>query len=144
MKKVFIGLLIVAAGAAAFFFLRKKQSIISESNLQKEWIIGKWNLDSIQLSKDTNDKFTPGIIGIVAPDLKKYRYEFKEGGFVLLSDSLTKDSSKYEWNKKDQLIWKQHPADTSGEVFNVSIPHKDSLLLQSTDSVVLLFTKVKE
>jgi len=144
MKKVFIGLLIVAAGAAAIFFLRKKQTTISKSNLQKEWIIGKWKLDSIHLSKDSNDKFTSGIIGIVAPDLMKYRYEFKTNGAIVLVDSLTKDSSNYEWNKKDQLVWKEHPADTSGEIFNVSIPHKDSLTLQSTDSVVLLFTKVKE
>lgn len=144
MKKVFIGLLIVAAGAAAFFFFRKKQTTISDSNLQKEWIIGKWKLDSIHSSKDSTDKFTSGIIGIVASDLMKYRYEFKPGGAIVLVDSLTKDSSKYEWNKKDQLIWKENPADTSGEIFNVSIPHKDSLLLQSTDSAVLLFTKVKE
>ena len=144
MKKVFIGLLIVAAGVAAFFLLRKKTNIISETNLQQEWIIGKWKLDSIYLSKDSNDKTTPGIIGIIAPDLMKYRYEFKPGGSVVLVDSLTKDSSNYDWNKKDQLIWKEHPADTSGEIFNVSIPHKDSLLLQSTDSVVLLFTKLKE
>ncbi|HKO82494.1 MAG TPA: hypothetical protein VJU78_18920 [Chitinophagaceae bacterium] len=144
MKKVFIGLLIVAAGAAAFFFLRKKQTTITSNNLQKEWIIGKWKLDSIHLSKDSNDKSIPGIIGIIAPDLMKYRYEFKPGGSVVLVDSLTKDSSNYDWNKKDQLIWKEHPADTSGEIFNVSIPHKDSLLLQSTDSVVLLFTKLKE
>ena len=144
MKKVFIGLLIVAAGTAAFFLLRKKQTTITSNNLQKEWIVGKWKLDSIHLSKDSNDKFTSGIIGIIAPDLMKYQYEFKTGGSVVLVDSLTKDSSKYEWNKKDQLVWKEHPADTVGEVFNVSIPHKDSLTLQSTDSVVLLFTKVKE
>lgn len=144
MKKVFIGLLIIAAGAGAFFFLQKKQRPISNNNLQKEWIIGKWRLDSILLSKDSGNKFTAGIIGIIAPDLMRYQYEFNQGGFVLLSDSLTKDSSKYEWNKNDQLVWKEHPTDTSGEVFNVSLPHKDSLHLQSGDSTVLLFTKVKE
>ena len=144
MKKVFIGLLILAAGAGAFFFLRKKQNNIASNNIQKEWVVGKWKLDSIILSKDSNDKFTQGIIGIVAPDLMKYRYEFKTSGSVLLTDSLTKDSSNYEWNKKNQLVWKENPADTSGEIFNVSIPHKDSLILQSTDSAVLLFTKVKE
>lgn len=144
MKKVFTGLLILAAGAGAFFFLRKKQNSIASNDIQKEWVIGKWKLDSIILSKDSNDKFTPGIIGIVAPDLMKYRYEFKTGGSVLLTDSLTKDSSNYEWNKKNQLVWKENPADTSGEIFNVSIPHKDSLILQSTDSAILIFTKVKE
>ena len=143
MKKVFIGLLILAAGAGAFFFLRKTQNSIASNNIQKEWVIGKWKLDSIILSKDSNDKFTPGIIGIIAPDLMKYRYEFKPGGSVLLTDSLTKDSTNYEWNKKDQLVWKEHPADTSNNVFTVSTLSKDSLILQSKDSVILLFTKVK-
>ena len=106
MKKVFIGLLILAAGAGAFFFLQKKETSTTDNTIHKEWIIGKWKLDSIHLSKDSNDKFTPGIIGIVAPDLMKYQYEFKDGGSVLLSDSLTKDSSRYEWNEKNQLVWK--------------------------------------
>jgi hypothetical protein len=55
----------------------------------------------------------------------KYQYEFKTGGFVLLVESLANDSSNYKWNKKDQLPGKEHPADTSGNIFNVSIPHKD-------------------
>jgi hypothetical protein len=83
---------------------------------------------------------------MIEPDLMKYHYEFKKDGSISVSlgDSLTKDSSRYEWNKKDQLIWKEYPTDTTGEVFNVSIPHKDSLVVQSQDSSVLLFTKVKE
>jgi len=146
MKKVFIGLLILAAGAATFFLLQKKDKPITRNNIQKEWIIGKWKLDSLHFLKDSNDNFLVGIMGMVEPNLKKYHYEFTKDGSISVSlgDSLTKDSSRYEWNKKDQLIWKEYPTDTTGEVFNVSIPHKDSLVVQSQDSSVLLFTKVKE
>src|SRR5687767_921506 len=146
MKKVFIGLLMLAAGAATFFLLQKKDKPITRNNIQKEWIIGKWKLDSLHFLKDSNDNFLVGIMGMVEPNLKKYHYEFKKDGSISVSlgDSLTKDSSRYEWNKKDQLIWKEYPTDTTGEVFNVSIPHKDSLVVQSQDSSVLLFTKVKE
>ena len=146
MKKIFIGLLIIAAGAVIFFLLQKKDKLITSNNIQKEWIIGKWKLGSIILPKDSNDNFVAGIIGIIEPDLRKYQYEFKKDGAISfwLEDSLTKDSSRYEWNKAGQLVWKEHPADTSGDVFKVSIPVKDSLVLQSSDSVVLLFTKLKE
>ena len=146
MKKVFIGLLMLAAGAATFFLLQKKDKPITGNNIQKEWIIGKWKLDSLHFLKDSNDNFLVGIMGMVELNLKKYHYEFTKDGSISVSlgDSLTKDSSRYEWNKKDQLIWKEYPADTTGEVFNVSIPHKDSLVVQSQDSSVLLFTKVTE
>lgn len=146
MKKVFIGLLMLAAGAATFFLLQKKDKPITRNNIQKEWIIGKWKLDSVLLPKDTNVNFIAGIMKMIEPDLMKYHYEFKKDGSISVSlgDSLTKDSSRYEWNKKDQLIWKEYPTDTTGEVFNVSIPHKDSLVVQSQDSSVLLFTKVKK
>ena len=145
MKKVFIGLLILAAGAATLFLLQKKDKHITGHGIQKEWIVGKWKLDSILLPKDSSDNFAAGILGIVAPDLMKYHYEFKKEGaiFFSLGDSLMKDSSRYEWNKKDQLIWKEYPADTSGDIFNVSILNKDSLTLQSEDSTTLLFTKLK-
>ena len=88
-----------------------------------------------------------GIPGIVAPDLMKYRYELKKDGAISFSlgDSLTKDSSRYEWNKENQLAWKEYPADTSSNnVFKVSTLNKDSLVLQAEDSSILLFTKVKE
>jgi hypothetical protein len=145
MKKVFIGLLILAAGAATFCLLQKKEKPIIGNNIQKESIIGKWKLDSILLPKDSNNNFTAGIMGIVAPDLMKYHYEFKKTGAIFLSlgDSLTKDSSRYEWNKKDQLVRKEYPADTVGDIFTVSTLNNDSLALQSEDSVILLFRKLK-
>lgn len=147
MKKVFIGLLILAAGAATFFLLQKKDKPNTGNNIQKEWIVGKWKLDSIILPKDSTGNFMAGIMGIIAPDLVKYRYEFKKDGAISFSsgDSLTKGSSRYEWMKENQLVWKEYPADTSDNIFNISTLTRDSLVLQSQDSAAtLLFTKAKK
>ena len=145
MKKLFIGLLIVAAGAAIFFLLQKKDKPLTATNFQQEKIIGQWKLDSIHFVNDSNDNFMPGIMGMVDSNLRKYHYEFTKDGSIAFSlgDSLIKDSSAYEWNKENQLVWKENPTDTSGDVFNVSQLTNDSLTLQSKDSSVLLFTKVK-
>ena len=85
------------------------------------------------------------IMGMIDPNLRKYHYEFKKDGAISLSlgDSLTKDSSRYEWNKKGQFIWKEYPADTSGNIFIVSMSGEDSLLLQSEDSVILTIHEVE-
>ena len=145
MKKVFIGLLIIAAGTAAYYLLQKKNSPVTGNTIQQENTIGKWKLDSLYALKDTSNNFMLGIIGIIEPDLRKYNYEFKKDGSISLSigDSLTADKSRYEWNKNNQLTWKEHPADTTGELFTVSLLNTDSRSLLSADSAVLLFTKVK-
>ena len=141
MKKLFIGLLIAAAGAAIFFLLIKKQKPVA-NNFQQEQIIGKWKLDSLWSLKDFNAHI---IQGLFDPKLKKYEFEFRRNGYIFqfADDSLTKDSSMYKWNGQNQFVWTQYPADTSGEEFTVSLLSKDSMQLQSKDSSVLLFTKVK-
>lgn len=145
MKKAFIGLLIVAAGAATYYLLQKENNPATTNTIQQEKIIGKWKLDSLYTLKDSANNSMLGIIGIIEPDLKKYNYEFKKDGAITLSvgDSLTADSSRFEWNKNDQLTWMEHPADTSGELFTVSLLNSNNLRLLSADSVVLQFTKLK-
>ena len=142
MKKLFIGLLMIAAGTAIFILLTKKDKTITANKFRQEQIIGKWKLDSLWSLKDSNTHF---IKGLFDPQLKKYHYEFKKDGsiFQFVDDSLTKDSSRYEWANENQLAWKEYLADTSVEVFNISLLDKDSMKLQSKDSSVLLFTKVK-
>ena len=144
MNKLFIGLLIVAIGAGAFFYLRKKDKPTG-NDIKKEWIVGKWKIDSLTSGKGSSDNFLVGIMGLVDPNTLKYHYEFTKNGAILrsLNDSLTKDSSRYEWDKEDQLIWKEDPADSTGSVLLVAKLNKDSLLLQNKDSTTILFTKVK-
>ena len=143
MNKLFIGLLIVAAGAGTFFLFQKKNKP-AKSYVQKDLIIGKWKLDSLYSLKDSGSNVMPDVMELVDPHLKKYEYKFtKEGAVELwLKDSITKDSTRYEWIKEDQLAWKEYPANKTTEVFDVSV-YRDSLSMQSKDSVILLFTKAK-
>jgi hypothetical protein len=145
MKKIFIGLLIVAAGAAIFFLLKKTNKPVITSHIQQQQIIGKWKLDSLMLPNDSTSDFLVDIMGLVDPHLKKYEYEFTKDGAISLSldDSLTKDSLRYVWNDKGQLLWKEYPIDTVGTVFDIPTLNQDSLLLRSDDSTTLVFKRIK-
>ena len=145
MKKLFIGLLIIAAGVASFFYLRKKDNTTVTSDIKKEWIVGQWKIESIQLGKDSANNFMVGIMGLVDSNTMKYNYEFTKEGNILrvLGDSISKDTSLYEWNKKNQLVWKEDKTDSTGSTLTVATLNKDSLQLQTVDSTSFLFTKTK-
>lgn len=141
--KLFIGLLIIAAGAGAFFFLRNKKSK-TNSSFQKELLIGQWKLDSIDVkAKDSAGQFV-AFIAAIDSNFYKYRYDVREDGNILTSvgDSVIADTTHYEWTKKNELAWKENQNDSS-EVFIVTKLNGDSLLLQSKDSAVFFFTKLK-
>ena len=144
MNKLLIGLLIIAAGAGAFFYFRNKKQSSTENSIQKELLIGKWKMESIQTGKDSSNSFLVGIMGTVDSNLLKYGYEFTKEGNILrsLGDSITKDSSRYEWNKKDQLVWKDDSKDVSTALHIFKL-NKDSLQVESSDSTIILFTKSK-
>ena len=130
MNKLFIGLLIVAAGAGAFFLLRQKKSNNSTTKINKEWIIGQWKTEN-------------SIPGDSAFHL--FRYDFlKEGHIVrFLNDSSTADTIHYEWKKNNELRWSGNALDTTIKEFAVIKLSIDSLQLQTKDSAVILFTKIK-
>lgn len=87
----------------------------------------------------------PGFVLMIDSNLRKYNYEFTNDGSVAFSvgDSSVKHGSTYEWNKEKQLAWKRKATDSSADVFTISQLNDDSLALQSKDSSVLLFTKVR-
>jgi hypothetical protein len=120
MNKLLIGLLIIAAGVGAFFYFRNKKQSSTENSIQKELLVGKWKMESIQTGKDSSNSFLVGMMGTVDSNLLKYGYEFTKDGniFRSIGDSITKDSSRYEWNKKDQLVWKDNFKDS------VALPYK--------------------
>jgi hypothetical protein len=128
MNKLFIGLLIVAAGAGAFFLLRKKKSTTTTNDIKKEWIVGKWKADA---GKDSA--------------FSSYSYDFLKDGSILrsLNDSAKADTSHYEWNKNNALIWKEKAGDSTEKIFSVLKLTQDSLQVQAADSSTVLFTKVK-
>ncbi len=128
MKNVLIGLLIVAAGTGIFFLLRKKKDNPIVNEINKEWIVGKWKADA---GKDSA--------------FSQYSYDFLKDGNILrsLSDSVKTDTSHYEWNKANELVWKEKSGDSTSKTFSVIKLTKDSLQIQSKDSATILFTKLK-
>ena len=129
MNKLFIGLLIVAAGTGAFFLLRKKKTT-DANKINKEWIIGKWETDAVIPGDST---------------FRLFRYEFQKEGNILrsLNDSAKADTTHYEWNKKNDLVWSKKPGDSTGRIYSVIKLTTDSLQVRSEDSTMILFTKVK-
>jgi hypothetical protein len=130
MKKLLIGLLVVAAGTGIFFFACKQKDKPVTQELKKEMIIGQWTTQS-----------TPGNDS----SFNQYRYEFqKEGQLVKsLNDSVKADTAHYEWNKDNELVWKENATDSAGKNFTVLKLTADSLQVQGKDSVTILFTKLK-
>ena len=130
MNKLFIGLLIVAAGAGTFILLRKKTNTEFSSDIKKEWIIGKWKTNAV-MANDSN--------------FSKYQFDFQKNGNVIrsLNDSVKVDTSRYEWNKSNQLVWKEKLSDTTGKVYAVVKLTQDSLQVRSKDSMSFLFIKAK-
>ena len=128
MNKLLIGLLLVAAGAGIFFLLRKKKNETTTNDIKKEWILGKWKADA---GKDSA--------------FSSYRYDLLKDGSILrsLNDSAKVDTSHYEWNKNNELVWKQNASDSTGNIFSVVKLTLDSLQVQSKDSVTILFIKLK-
>lgn len=128
MKNVFIGLLVVAAGAGVYFFVLKKKQKETKATINKEWVIGKWKAST---AKDSA--------------FNSYQYNFLKDGSVLrsVSDTVKADTLYYEWSKANELVWKEKASDSTGKIFAVIKQTSDSLQLQSTDSLVILFTKLK-
>jgi hypothetical protein len=129
MNKLFIGLLLVAAGAAAFFYFNRRTcNKPAQNSLTKEWILGKWKADA---GKDSA--------------FSKYSYDFLKDGNMLrsLNDSAKADTLYYEWNKNNELTWKENPGDSTGKFFSVQKLTPDSLRVQAADSSTVLFIKLK-
>lgn len=130
MKKTFIGLLIVAAvGAGIFLYLQKKSNPITTTEIRKELLIGKWQVESFQPVRDSLQS--------------KFRCNISADGIFLWSagDSLKTDSLHYEWKNKNELVVKEN--DSTSITYVITRLTADSLQWQTPDSVQTLLTKLK-
>ena len=142
MKTIFIVLLIAALGAAAYFYFSKKQKPSSAD--PKELIVGKWKIDSLDISrsKDTSFNLIALIFAAGDSNLHKYEFEFTRDGSII-EDNQGKpgDTSYYQFaSDKELLVWdKKDNAKT-----NWAINKLDSLQLvvQSKDSTFLSFERI--
>jgi hypothetical protein len=128
MKKIIIGLLIIAAGTAVFFLFRNNKNIAVTNEFPKDSILGKWK------PGEGNDS-----------NFSKFQFDFQKNGNVIrsLNDSAKADTSFYEWNKANQLIWNEKSGDSTGKVYQVTKLTKDSLQIQGADSSIVLYIRMK-
>jgi hypothetical protein len=142
MKKTILAVILLAAAGGAYYFLQMKKSS-SESNIQQKHIIGKWKLDSLNSESDSIN-LVIALIGTLNSNFLNYEYDFRKDGYVLkfLQDRMQKDTVRYEWTKDNLLLWKE-PGDSAGQNLTVVKLNKDSLLLQTKDSTVFYFKKLK-
>ena len=121
-------LLTAIAGYLLYSHLATKKNTTTSNNIKKEWILGKWKADA---GKDSA--------------FSSYNYDFLKDGNILrsLNDSAKADTSHYEWNKNNALIWKENAGDSTGKIFSVLKLTQDSLQVQSKDSDTILFIKLK-
>ena len=144
MNKLFIGLLIVAAGAGVFFLLRKKKNATTTNSIKKEWIVGKWKVDSFSAGKDSSIVF---FLYATDSNSKKEIHHFYKNSLLVTTypyDSLLKnDTSYYKWGKNNELVCKGKVSDSTGIIFSVAKLTPDSLKVQTKDSAIILFTKLK-
>lgn len=131
MNKLLIGLLVIAAGAGAYFLLKKKKETTVSTNINKEWIMGKWKPESPHAVKDS-----------LQP---QFSYEFQKDGIALrsISDTVKADTVSYAWKEKNRILIKQNPADTTGVEFTVTKLTQDSLQVTGADNSGTLFIKMK-
>ncbi|HYV54234.1 MAG TPA: hypothetical protein VE933_06610 [Chitinophagaceae bacterium] len=143
MKKLFIGLLIIAAGAGTYYFLQKKKSNIAQ-HLDKELLVGQWKVNAVHVSPGDSANLA-AILLLNDSTLKNTQYDFRKDGHFAQTphDAAKKDSSYYEWNNKNELLIKESPGDSLSEIYTVNKLDKDSLVLQSKDSAVFVFTRIK-
>lgn len=144
MKILFTVLLIAAIGGGAYYYFSTRSNS-SPQEAQKELIIGKWKMDSLDIHEKDSAAGIAILLLALDSNLVRYEYDFKTNGNVLVSlpDSANTDTSHYEWNDQDQLVWREYLSDSTTEVFSVVLLNQDSLVLQSQDSTKAFFHRAQ-
>ena len=146
MKKLILAVILVAvAGGAVYYLLQKKKQ--GNPSINKELVIGKWKIDSLVYKKDsTNDGLA---LHLIAWDsiARKQEYDFQVNGELFISlpnDPVSKkDTFSFAWGKDRELLWKDKHSDSTTESMTVIKLDKKDLVLQSADSTLVYFKKVK-
>ena len=146
MKKNILAVILVAAAGGAVYYLlqQKKHEILS---INKELMIGRWKIDSLDSQKDSTRDGLALILVAMDSSAKKQVYDFQTNGQVFVSlpnDYLSKkDTSSFAWGKDKELLWRDNHSDSTTESMTVIKLDKKDLVLRSTDSVLIYFKKAE-
>jgi hypothetical protein len=146
MKKMLLAVIVMAtAGGALYYFLQNKKHS-SENNFQKDLIIGKWKIDSLEIKNDSA-KSDIGLLLFAMDSVERQKvYEVRNDGYIYASlpyDSLSKkDTSSFSWGKSNEFLFKESVTDSLPESFKVVKLDKSDFVLQSKDSVLIYLKKI--
>lgn len=147
MKKIIIGLLLLAvSGGVVYYLLSKKTSVTNVSAINKELLIGKWKLDTLdEKSKQTIYQLRTGIIAALDSNIPNYEYDIQKDGkvYIALPGKPVTDTTFYEWADSTHLNWIQSDSAKTKDVFTVMKLDSNGFSLQTKDSSLFSFIKLK-
>ena len=145
MKKIILAVIIVAAAGGGTYYLLKKQNFPSVI-INKELATGKWKIDSLVAANDTSANFALLLFAIDS-NARKLVYDFQPDGKVFVTNpadsSAKKDTSAFAWGKEKEILWKEKSTDSTMESMTVVKLNKEDFVLQSKDSILVYFRKIK-
>ena len=143
MKKIILAVILMAAAGGITYYLLQKKKQTTFGNLKQEQIIGRWKMDSLAAKNDSSATIL-ALIGTLDSNLANCEYDFRKEGIIIkfLKDSSQKDTAQYKWVKDNHLIWKEVD-DSNDDSLVVNVLTRDSLVLQTKDSTVFYFKKMK-
>jgi len=148
MKKTILAVILVTAvGGGAYYLLQKKKQDNPVPMINKKLVIGKWKIDSLVSPKDSTKDGLALLLFAIDSNVRNQVYDFQTNGQVFISlptDSLSKkDTSSFTWGKDNEIVWKEKYSDSTTESMTVIKLDKKDLVLQSADSTLVYFKKVK-
>lgn len=147
MKKIILAVILLAAAGGGIYYVLQKKKQNNSVNFKQEQIIGKWKIDSLAPQKDSTKDGLAVLLFAMDSTAKNIVYDFQPDGMVLVShssDSLQKkDTSSFAWNEKKELVWKEKSTDSIADTMTVIKLDKKDFVVQSADSTLIYFRKVK-
>ena len=147
MKQIILAVILLAATGGGIYYLLQKKKQNNSVNFKQEQILGKWKIDSLVAQKDSTKDGLAILLFAMDSTTEKLVYDFQPDGMVFVSlpsDSLQKkDTSSFAWNDKKELVWKEKSTDSTADTMTVIKLGKKDLVVQSADSTLIYFRKVK-
>lgn len=146
MKKIILAVILLAAAGGGTYYLLKKQKT-STATINKELTTGKWKIDSLVPVNDSSSTNFALLLFAMDSNSRKLVYDFQPDGKVIVSNpadsNAKKDTTSFRWGKDKEIFWKERITDTATERMTVVKLDKEDFVLQSKDSILIYFRKMK-
>ena len=147
MKKIILAVILLAAAGGGIYYLLQKKKQTELTTLNKEFVLGKWKIDSLVSQKASTEDGLALLLFAMDSTSKNEIYDFQKDGKVLVSvasDTIAeKDTSCFSWGSNNKFLWKEKITDPAADTMIVLKLTKKDFVLQSFDSTLIYLKKVK-